>query len=120
MLGDKPGLLAIFDDSGPVYIASSTNIARDTRVFLAGGSASEFRTLLAIQDLRASPRNAEARAKSGPLAVRLDKRVAKLSYRVAAAPTPMLGALAEAFTVVADPRLNGPTAVANRALDALL
>ena len=95
MLGDKPGLLAIFDDSGPVYTASSTNIARDTRVFLAGGSASEFRTLLAIQDLRASPRNAEARAKSGPLAVRLNKRVAKLSYRVAAAPTPMLVALAE-------------------------
>ena len=120
MLGDKPGLLAIFDDSGPVYVASSANIARDTRVCLSGGSANEFRTLMAIQDLHAAPRNAEARAKSGPLAVRLDKRVAKLSYRVAAAPTPMLGALAEAFTVVADPRLNGPTAIANRALDALL
>ncbi len=120
MLGDKPGLLAIFDEAGPVYIGSSGNIARDTRVCLAGGSAHEFRTLMAMQDLRASPKNAETRAKSGPLAQRLNKRVTKLTYRVVAAPNPMLGALAEAFTVVADPRLNGPTAVANRALDALL
>ena len=62
--------------------------------------------------------------KRGPSPVRWrygsTSAVAKLSYRVAAAPTPMLGALAEAFTVVADPRMNGPTAVANRALDALL
>ena len=120
MLGDKPGLLVAFDESGPIYIASSANIARDTRVWQSGGSVCEFRTLLAVQDLSASPRNAETRAKSGPLAARLDKRVAKLSYRVVSAPKPMLGALAEAFTVVADPRLNGPTAIANRALDALL
>ena len=112
--------MAVFDDSGPIYIASSANIARETRVWQSGGSACEFRTLLAIQDLNASPRNAETRAKSGPLAARLDKRIAKLSYRVVTAPKPMLGALAEAFTVVADPRLNGPTAIANRALDALL
>ena len=120
MLGGKPGLIAVFDDTGPIYIASSANIARDTHVLLAGGSVSEFRTIMAIQDLRASPRNAEARAKSGPLAIRLNKRVAKLHYCVAAAPTPMLSALAEAFNVVADPRLNGPTAKANRAIDALL
>ena len=120
MLGEKPGLLAIFDETGPIYIGPSSNIARDTRACLSGGAVNEFRTLLAIQDLRASPKNAEARAKSGPLAVRLNKRVAKLNYRVVAAPNPMLGPLAEAFTVVADPRLNGPTAAANRALDALI
>ncbi len=119
MLGEKPGLLAIFDETGPVFITAAANIARETRTYAKGGYTSELRTLIAIHDLGAAPRNAEARAKSGPLAERINKAASKMRYRVAPAPASLLENLANAFTVVADPRLNGPTARANQAIDAL-
>ncbi len=119
MLGQKQGLFAVFDETGPVFITATSDIAKEARVCINGGGPSEFRTLMAVQDLGASPRTADRRSKSGPLAERLNRRASTMRYRVAQAPPSMLQALAAAFTVVADPRLNGPTALANRAIDAL-
>ena len=67
----------------------------------------------------ASLKNAAQRAKSGPLALRISKRVEKFRYRVAPAPAKTMHQLADAFNVVADTRYAGPSALANRALDAL-
>ena len=119
MLGDKPGLVAIFEDGEPVYLTSSSGIARTLATFIKGGAECEFRTLVATVDLGASAKTAAERAREGPLAQRINKRVAKMRYRVAPGPAAQLEPLAAAFTVVADPRYNGLTARANRALDAL-
>jgi hypothetical protein len=53
------------------------------------------------------------------LGLRISKRVEKFRYRVAPAPAKIMQQLADAFNVVADTRYAGPSALANRALDAL-
>ena len=119
MLADRPGLMAVFDDSEVVFIGETEKIGKELQAAVAGGAESALRSMIAIVELGASRKNAVSRAKSGPLAQRVSRRVAKMRYRVVPAPVTQLKALSEAFTVVADPRYNGPTAQANAALDAL-
>jgi len=119
MLGDKPGLACVFEDDEPLHIEASTNIAKTLQCYIKGGSECEFRTMVGVVEMGASLKNAAQRAKSGPLALRISKRVEKFRYRVAAAPTKSLTQLADAFNVVADTRYAGPSALSNRALDAL-
>ena len=119
MLGDKPGLVIVFEDSEPLYVEASPNISKTLKCYLKGGTVCEFRTMVGLIEMGASPKNAAQRAKSGPLAERITKRVAKFRYRVAPAPAKALAQLANAFNVVADTRYAGPSAMANRALDAL-
>ena len=119
MLGEKPGLVCVFEDDEALYIEASTNIAKTLQCYTKGGSECEFRTMVGVVEMGASLKNAAQRAKSGPLALRISKRVEKFRYRVAAAPAKSLTQLADAFNVVADTRYAGPSALANRALDAL-
>ena len=119
MLGDKSGLVCAFDDSEALYVEGSKNIAKTLQCYINGGAESEFRTLVGVIEMGASQKNAAGRAKSGPLAQRISKRVAKFRYRVVPAPAKSLTQLADAFNVVADTRYAGPSAMANRALDAL-
>jgi hypothetical protein len=119
MLGDKPGLVCVFEDSEPLYVEASTNIAKTLQCYIKGGSECDFRTLVGIIEMGASQKNAAQRAKSGPLAQRISKRVEKFRYRVVPAAPKSLALLADAFNVVADTRYAGPSAMANRALDAL-
>lgn len=119
MLADRPGLIAVFDDGEPVYIGATDKLGKELQVAVSGGAESALRTLLAVHELSASKKNAATRAKSGPLSTRVNKRVAKLRYRVVPVTPSHMTLLADAFAVVADPRYNGPTARANAALDAL-
>ena len=119
MLGDKPGLVCVFEESEALYIEASTNIARTLQCYIKGGAECEFRTMVGVFEMGASLKNAAKRARSGPLAERITKRVTKFRYRVVPAPTKALSQLADAFNVVADTRYAGPSAIANRALDAL-
>ena len=119
MLGDKPGLVCVFEDSEALYIEASTNITKTLQCYIKGGAECDFRTLVGVIEMGASQKNAARRAKSGPLAQRISKRVAKFRYRVVSAPVKSLTVLADAFNVVADTRYAGPSAMANRALDAL-
>ncbi|MDA1279180.1 MAG: hypothetical protein O3B95_03960 [Chloroflexi bacterium] len=119
MLGEKPGLVCVFEESEPLFIEASTNIAKTLQCYIKGGSECEFRTMVGVVEMGASLKNAAQRAKSGPLAERITKRVAKFRYRVSPAPLKLLPQLADAFNVVADTRYAGPSALANRALDAL-
>ena len=119
MLGDKPGLVCVFEDSEPLYVEASTNIAKTLQCYINGGAESNFRTLVGVIEMGASQKNAAGRAKSGPLAQRISKRIEKFRYRVVPAPARSLSQLANAFNVVADTRYAGPSAMANRALDAL-
>ena len=119
MLGDKPGLVCVFEESEPLYVEASTNIAKTLQCYINGGAESNFRTLVGVIEMGASQKNAAGRAKSGPLAQRISKRVEKFRYRVVPAPAKSLSQLADAFNVVADTRYAGPSAMANRALDAL-
>ena len=119
MLGAKPGLVCVFDEEEPLYIEAVDNISKTLQCYLKGGSECDFRTMVGIVEMGASLRNAASRAKTGPLAVRISKRVAKFRYRVVQAPSKSLSDLACAFNVVADTRYAGPRALANRALDAL-
>lgn len=119
MLGEKPGLVCIFEEGEALFIEASANISKTLLCYVKGGTECEFRTMIGVVEMGASLKNAAQRAKSGPLAQRIDKRVEKFRYRVAPAPTKLLPQLADAFNVVADTRYAGPSAVANRALDSL-
>ncbi|MDP6666429.1 MAG: hypothetical protein QF357_03400 [Dehalococcoidia bacterium] len=119
MLGEKPGLVCVFEDSEPLFIEASKNIAKTLQCYTKGGTECDFRTMVGIFEMGAAQKNAARRAKSGPLAQRITKRVEKFRYRVAPAPAKLSPQLADAFNVVADTRYAGPSAVANRALDAL-
>ncbi len=119
MLADRSGLVAVFDDDEPVYIGSTEKLGRELQVAVSGGAESELRTLVAVSELGASKKNASARAKSGPLATRISRKLTKMRFRVVPATPAQMTIIADAFAVVADPRYNGPTARANAALDAL-
>jgi hypothetical protein len=133
MLADRPGLIAVFDEDEAVYISGAQSIAAAVQGFLGGkptrsgpkrsarpdASGPEFRTAVAMTELGVSPKTAVARSAAGPTAERVNRRIARMSFRVVPAPAALLGALAGAFAVVSDPRYNGPTSRANRALDAL-
>ena len=119
MLADRPGIYAIFDDGEVVFIGASEKLGKELHTAVSGGAESDLRTHVAISDMNTSRKNAHTRAKSGPLATRISKKIARLRYRVVPAPPSQMQAVAEAFAVVADPRYNGPTAQANAALDAL-
>ena len=119
MLAEKPGFVAVFDGDEVVYVAGTRNIAKTLQGYLKGGSACEFRTLVAEVDLGVSQRTAEKRAQEGPVGQRVDKLVARFRYRVVPAPPSVLEAVSRAFVVVSDPRFNGPTADGNLAIDAL-
>ncbi len=73
--------------------------------------------MVGVVEMGAAIKNAAQRAKSGPLAQRISKRVEKFRYRVAPGPVKQLDALATAFNVVADTRYAGPSALANRATE---
>lgn len=119
MLADRPGLVAVFDDSEPVFIGAADKLGKELTSAVNGGAESELRTLIAIVELGSSIKTATTRAKSGPLAKRVTRKVEKMRYRIVPAPPSYLAALAEAFAIVADPRYNGQTARANAALDSL-
>jgi hypothetical protein len=119
MLADRTGLLAVFDEGETVFIGASDKLGKDLQVAVTGGTESPLRSLVAIVELGAARKNAATRAKSGPLAQRISRKIAKMRYRVVPAPQSQVSALAEAFAVVADPRYNGPTGRGNAALDAL-
>ena len=119
MLGDIPGLVAIFDVEEVVYIASTLKIASTLRSFHKKGMVNEFRTHVAIFECGLLPKTARERYSSGRSARRVDLAVGRMTFSIAAAPEKHLNALVNAFVVVADPRYNGPTAIANLAIDAL-
>ncbi len=119
MLGDKPGLAAVFDGDEVVYICAARPLARILQAFHKEGAVNEFRTFVAVFECNISPKNAEGRYKNGRTAKRVDSAVARMSYAVAPAPAQHLDLLAQAFIAVVDPRFNGHTAQANLAIDAL-
>ena len=119
MLGEKPGLVCVFDEKEPLYIEAAVNISKTLQCYVKGGSECDFRTMVGVIEMGASLRNAAGRAKTGPLALRISKRVEKFRYSVVQAPLKSLSDLACAFNVVADTRYAGPSALANRALDVL-
>ncbi len=119
MLADRTGLLAVFDEGEIVFIGASDKLGRELQIAVSGGAESALRSLIAIVELGAAKKSAATRAKSGPLAQRISRKLAKMRYRVVPASPSQISVLADAFAVVADPRYNGPTARANAALDAL-
>ena len=119
MLADRTGLMAAFDDGEVVFIGASEKLGKELQVAVSGGAESTLRSLVAVVEFGASRKNAATRAKSGPLAQRISRKIAKMRYRVVPSPQSQIAVLAEAFAVVADPRYNGPTARSNAALDAL-
>jgi len=119
MLGDKPGLVCVFEDTEALFIEASANISKTLQCYINGAAECEFRTLVGVIEMGASLKNAAQRAKSGPLAQRISKRIEKFRYRVVPAPAKSLSQLADAFNVVADTRYAGPSAMANHALDSL-
>ena len=119
MLGRKTGIIAVLHEGEPIYIEATRDISKTLSEYISGTGNSDFRFRLATIELGASRRNAMERSRKGPLADRINKLL--LQYRFTAVPATdaLAERLADAFTVVADPRLNGPTARSNSIIDAL-
>lgn len=119
MLGRKTGIIAVLHEGEPIYIESTRDIGRTVGEYLSGTGNSDFRVKLATVELGASPRNAIERSRKGPLADRINKLLPQYRFTAVPATDALSERLADAFTVVADPRLNGPTARSNSIIDAL-
>lgn len=118
-LADKPGLIAVFEEEEPIYIGYSKTLAKTLQSFHKVGSVNEFRNYVAIIECGLAPKNIEKKYKNGRSGQRVDVAVSKLFFAISPGPPSQLALLAAAFTAVADPRYNGPTALANLAIDAL-
>ena len=119
MLGRKTGVIAVIHDGEPIYIEATKDIGKTIGEYLNGGANCDFRANLAIVELGASPRTALERSRKGPLAERINRLLSQYRFAAVPATDALAERLAAAFTVVADPRLNGPTTQANAILDAL-
>lgn len=119
MLGKKTGVIAVMHEGEPIYIEASKDIGRTIGEYLNGGANCEFRANLGVVELGASPRAALERSRKGPLAERINRLLPQYRFAAVPATDALSERLAAAFTVVADPRLNGPTAQANAILDSL-
>jgi hypothetical protein len=119
MLGRKTGIIAVLHEGEPIYIESTRDIGRTIGEYLSGAGNCEFRFKLATVELGASSRNAMERARKGPLADRINKLLPQYRFTAVPATDALAERLSDAFTVVADPRLNGPTARSNAIIDAL-
>ncbi len=119
MLGRKTGVIAVMHEDEPIYIEASKDIGRTIGEYLSGGANCDFRAKLGIVELGASPRTALERSRKGPLADRINRLLPQYRFAAVPATDALSERLAAAFTVVADPRLNGPTAEANAILDSL-
>ena len=118
-LADKPGLIAIFEEDEPIFIGHSKTLAKTLQSFHKVGAVNEFRSYVAIIECGLAPKNIEKKYKNGRSGQRVDVAVSKFFFAISPAPATQLAPLAAAFTAVADPRYNGPTALANMAIDAL-
>lgn len=119
MIGEKPGLIAIFDDDDIVYIASTRNLSKTLQSFPREGAECELRTLVATVDLGVPGKTAHARASKGPAAQRVSRLLSRMTYAVAQVSPAHMDAIRDAFVAIADPRYNGRTSLANQALDQL-
>ncbi len=119
MLGRKTGVIAVLHENEPIFIEASKDIGRTIGEYINGSANCEFRAKVAVVELGASPRTALERSRKGPLAERINRLLPQYRFAIVPATDALSERLAAAFTVVADPRLNGPTAQANAVLDAL-
>ncbi|MDP6823449.1 MAG: hypothetical protein QF554_09175 [Dehalococcoidia bacterium] len=119
MIGDKPGLIAIFDDDDIVYITSTRNLAKTLQSLPREGAECELRTMAAIVDLGVPGKTAAKRASKGPTAQRVTRLIGRMTYSVAQVAPAHMETIRDAYIAIADPRYNGRTSLANQALDRL-
>jgi len=119
IMGEKHGLIAIFDKDEILHIEASNNILKSIQSFITSGSLIHFRSLVAIIEFNISEKTAHYRSSKGPLSKKIDKRIGDFSYSVVQAPKNHINKLARAFNVVSDSRLSGPTSASNISIDSL-
>ena len=119
MLGRKTGIVAVLHESEPIYIEATRDVGKTIGEYLNGAANCDFRAKIATVELGASPRNVLERSRKGPLADRINRLLPQYRFTAVPATEALAERLAAAFTIVADPRLNGPTAQANAVIDAL-
>ena len=119
IMGEKHGLIAIFDEDEILHIEASNNILKSIQSFITSGSLIHFRSLVAIIEFNISEKTAHSRSSKGPLSKKIDKRIGDFSYSVVQAPKNHINKLARAFNVVSDSRLSGPTSASNISIDSL-
>ncbi len=119
MIGDKPGLLAIFDDDDIVYVAATKSLAKLLQALPREGAECELRTLAAIVDLGVPAKTAAKRAAKGPTAQRVTRIINRMTFSAAQVSPAHMETIKDAFIAIADPRYNGRTSIANQALDRL-
>lgn len=119
LLGRKTGIIAVLHDGEPIYIEATRDIGKTVGEYINGNTNCDFRAKVAIVEFGAAPRSAIERSRKGPLADRINRMLVQYRFTAVPATDALAERLAAAFTIIADPRLNGPTAQANAVIDSL-
>ena len=119
LLGDKPGIIAIFESDEVIYLTSTLNIVKEIQQFLKSDNLHEFRKMGAIVDLGISMVSVGKGIKSKNTTLRIDKKIKDFKFRIVPIRNNIKDRVSEAFIAVADPRYNGPTTRSNLAIDNL-
>ena len=75
ILGNKHGLIGIFNQEEILYFQSSNNIYKSVNSIIRGGVINDFRTMIAIVEFNISVESAPLKATKGPLALKIDKKI---------------------------------------------
>ena len=119
ILGNKHGLIGIFNQEEILYFQSSNNIYKSVNSIIRGGVINDFRTMIAMVEFNISVESAPLKAAKGPLALKIDKKISTYSFSIIQAPKLHINKLSNAFNVVSDSTFGGPTVKSNVALDRL-
>ena len=118
-LGDKHGIIAIFNNDEILYVLGTQNISKTINNIVKGGNVGDFRKMLSIVEFNLSGNNIESKILKGTLATKIDKKISSFSFSISQAPKQHLERLSEAFNVVSDSTYGGPTVKSNISIDSL-
>ena len=81
-LGDKHGIIAIFNNDEILYVLGTQNISKTINNIVKGGNIGDFRKMLAIVEFNLSGNNIESKISKGTLSTKIDKKISGFSFSI--------------------------------------
>ncbi|MDG2101631.1 MAG: hypothetical protein P8K05_04735 [Dehalococcoidia bacterium] len=119
MLGDKHGILCVFDDEEIVYISYCKSIYKTLKEIINVNKNNELINLILMYEIGISEKKAKTTALSNINIKKIKKIVSKFTYSLITIDLNHIQKVAQAFKVVSDPIYNGHTSNLNKVLDDL-
>jgi len=119
MLGDKYGILCIFDEEEIAYISHCKSIYKTLKEIININKNNELINLILIHGIGISEKKPKTKTLSNINIKRIKKIVNKFTYSLITIDSNYIEKVAQAFIVVSDPIYNGHTSHLNKILDNL-